>query len=138
MKILEVLTKSRKTGNVGEKEAAKYLRKNGYKILKRNYVAAGGEIDIIAENKDTVAFIEVKARTVGKENPNEPRPASAVTPEKQRKIISAAKFYGGGYQKNKQVSLDIVEVYLNKDASVNKIMHLKNAFNYNTAYEKQR
>ena len=138
MKILEVLTKSRMTGNVGEKAAVKHLKKNGYKIMKRNYVAGDGEIDIIAENKDTVAFIEVKTRTLGKENLNEPRPASAVTPKKQRKIISAAKFYTGGYKKNKRARLDVIEVYLNGDTSVNKIVHIENAFNYNTAYEEKQ
>ena len=134
MKILEVLTKSRKTGNLGEKAAAKYLRRHGYKIMKRNFVADGGEIDIIAENKTTVAFVEVKTRTLGKENPSEPRPASAVTPEKQRKIISAARFYLGGFQ-SKRLRLDIVEVYLNADKSVSKIVHIENAFNFNTAFE---
>lgn len=138
MKILEVLTSRRKTGNLGEDLAAKFLRKKKYKILSRNYVGAQTEIDIIAENKTTIAFVEVKTRTAGHENPREPRPASAVTPEKQRKIISAAKYYIGGHPSEKRVSLDIVEVYLNSDRTPNKILHIENAFNINTAYNKRK
>lgn len=137
MKILEVLTRKRKIGNIGEDIAAKELKKSGYKILKRNYVALESEIDIIAETKDTVAFVEVKTRSVEYENPREPRPASAVTREKQRKIITAAKYYLGGLNNTKHVSLDIIEVYLNKDGTKNRVLHIKNAFNANTAYERK-
>ena len=56
MNILKILTPNRIIGNLGEKEAAKYLRHNGYKILKRNYVAGGNEIDIIAKKSDTIVF----------------------------------------------------------------------------------
>ncbi len=138
MRILEILTPRRKTGNRGEALAAKHLRKNKYKIIARNYVGANAEIDIIAENKTTVAFIEVKTRTVGLENPREARPAAAVTPEKQRKIISAAKYYLGSHPTEKRVSLDIIEVYLNADKSENRILHIENAFNVNTAYYKHK
>ena len=137
MKILNVLTRQRKIGNVGERLAAKHLKKAGYKILERNYVSFQTEIDIIAENKTTIAFIEVKARTVGKENPREARPASAVTPSKQRKIISAAKYYLGTYKKEKRVSLDIIEVYMNQSHKAEKITHIENAFNRNTAIERE-
>ena len=138
MKILELLTPKRKIGNAGEAFAAKHLRKNGYKIIKRNYVAVGGEIDIIAENKDTVAFVEVKTRTIGRENPKEVRPAAAVTKDKQQKIIKTAKYFLGSKDNGKHVSLDIVEVYLNNDGTPNKITHIENAFNANSAYEKYK
>ena len=137
MKILNILTRQRKIGNVGEKLAAKALKKAGYKILEKNYVSFQTEIDIIAENRTTIAFVEVKTRTVGKENPREPRPASAVTPSKQRKIISAAKYYLGTCKKEKRVSLDIIEVYLNPSGKADKILHIENAFNKNSANERE-
>ena len=84
MKILEVLTRQRLTGNFGEDAAVKFLKKNGYKILRRNFVADKNEIDVIARYKDTVAFIEVKSRHVGTLGAFESRPAAAVTREKQR------------------------------------------------------
>ncbi len=131
MKILEILTDKRKTGNIGERCAAAYLRRHGYKILERNYVAGGHEIDIIAEKNGLVAFVEVKARTLGHENPREPRPASAVTAEKQAKIISAAAYYKNAAAKDKRARFDIIEVYL-KDTKFGKIpkeiKHLTDAF----------
>lgn len=137
MKILEVNTEKRKIGDIGEKIAVKHLKKDGYKILKLNYVAAGYEIDIIAECKDTLAFIEVKTRTVGHISLKEPRPSSSVTPDKQRKIISTAKYYLATVRNTKHVSLDVIEVYLNNDGTENKTIHIKNAFNLNTAYRRR-
>ena len=60
MKILEILTPKRVLGTLGERSAAKYLRKNKYKILKMNYVTDGHEIDIIAKFKKTIVFIFIK------------------------------------------------------------------------------
>ena len=133
MNILKVLTEKRKTGNAGENAAAKYLRKHGYRILKRNYEALGAEIDIIARNREYYVFVEVKTRTLGHQSPKEPRPASSVTPENQRKIISVAKWFLGSVPKNRRLRFDIIEVYLDEKREVQRIMHLENAFNYNTS-----
>ena len=48
-------------GKAGEKLAAEFLRKNGYRILQRNYQAYSGEIDIIASEGGDVVFVEVKS-----------------------------------------------------------------------------
>jgi putative endonuclease len=50
-------------GIKGEEEAAKMLEKKGFKVLEHNWRMGHWEIDLIAENKDTVVFAEVKART---------------------------------------------------------------------------
>ena len=139
MKILEVKTEKRLLGDFGEKCAIKHLRRKGYKILESNYVAKDSEIDIIAENRSTVAFIEVKTRNLESMSTVEDRPASAVTKEKQRKIIAAAKYYIGGKSFEKHHSLDIIEVYVSGDKGnykAEKIVHIENAFNINTAYER--
>ena len=133
MKILELLTFKRKLGNKGEAIAVKELKRKGYKILKRNYVAAGYEIDVIAENRDTLAFVEVKTRTGDGGTSWEPRPASSITPEKQRKIIAAAKYFLATYDQKKHVSLDVIEVYLDNKSKKSKVVHMENAFNLNTA-----
>lgn len=133
MNILKVLTEKRKTGNAGENAAAKYLRKHGYRILERNYEALGAEIDIIAKNREYYVFVEVKTRTLGHQSPKEPRPASSVTPDKQKKIITVAKWYLGTVPKGRKIRFDIVEVYLDEKREVQRIMHLENAFNYNTS-----
>ena len=82
MKILEVLTPKRLIGNLGERAAVRFLRKNGYRIIKRNYTALGYEIDIIARKDNVTTFIEVKTRNVKYLGYKESRPASSVTPPK--------------------------------------------------------
>ena len=134
MNILKVLTSRRIVGNRGENAAAKYLKKQGYKIVKRNFVAAGHEIDIIAENRDYLCFVEVKSRTVGCENPKEPRPASAVTPEKQQAIISAARLFSSYENRNKRKRFDVIEVYLNQDKKIENIIYMEDAFRADSHY----
>ena len=137
MKILRIKTPKRELGTLGEKMAKRYLRRNGYKIREMNFVADGHEIDIIAQDRDTLVFVEVKTRTVGHENPNEPRPASSVDGEKQRGIIKAARFYSAYNPIEKKKRFDIIEVYVNSNNgkyTLAEIKHLKNTFNLNTAY----
>ena len=137
MEILKLKTEKALLGRYGEKMARRYLRRHGYRIVKKNFVADSHEIDIIAENKDTLAFVEVKTRTVGIENPNEPRPASSVDAKKQRGIIKAARFYAAYNPTKKRKSFDIIEVYVNQNSkrySLAEIKHLIGTFNLNTAY----
>ena len=132
MNILRILTDKRKLGNLGEDAACKYLKRHGYKITKRNYVANGHEVDIIAENKEYICFVEVKTRTLPKEGEIEQRPSSAVTPEKQMSVISAARFYLGVFFDPRMARFDVAEVYV-KDGRISEINYIENAFNYNTA-----
>ena len=137
MNILKIKTQKRELGTLGEKLAKRYLRRNGYKIRKANFVADEHEIDLIVEDREAMAFVEVKTRTVGHENPNEPRPASSVDAKKQRGIIQAARLYAAYNPVNKKKRFDIVEVYVNKNNgryTLAEIKHLKNTFNLNTAY----
>ncbi len=131
MEILKIKTEKRRTGDLGERAAARFLRWHGFKILERNYVAPGSEIDIIASDRQHVIFVEVKTRSIGTENPKEPRPASAVTPEKQRKIINAASYYKAYHPSNKKMRMDIIEVYVESRGSkqkVKKINHMIGAY----------
>lgn len=136
MKILEILTPKRNLGNFGERAAAKYLKKQGYKILERNYVYNNHEIDLIARRGDVTVFAEVKCRTAGYESPKEPRPASAVTPKKQRAIIDTAHGYMLEYGCKGRKRLDVIEVYAErtgKGLKVKEIKHLEGAFTRDTA-----
>ncbi len=76
-------------GKGGEDAAASFLKENGYKILARNYKTRLGEIDIIAKDKDTFCFIEVKTRQSEKFG----LPQEAVSVFKQRQISKAAICY---------------------------------------------
>lgn len=76
-------------GQKGEEAAARHLKKKGYKILTQNYRTRFGEIDIIAKEKDTLVFVEVKARrTRGYGSPK-----LAITDQKKRKISMVALCY---------------------------------------------
>jgi putative endonuclease len=79
----------RLVGNAGEEAAVQYLLQQGYRILERNYRCRFGEIDLIARDGRTLAFIEVKTRRSQRFGPA----ASAVTFEKQRHLIKASQVY---------------------------------------------
>ena len=137
MKILEVKTPERILGSFGERKAARYLKRNGYRILKRNFVAEGSEIDLIARKGDTIVFVEVKTRTSDAISPIEPRPASAVTPKKQQSIIRAARVFCAFNPDECKKRFDIVEVIVNFKNNryvLAEIKHLQNTFNLNTAF----
>ena len=73
-------------GKKGEDFIAHHLKKAGYAIIAQNYRKRYGEVDLIAQKDDVIAFIEVKWR-------HDPLidPAELINPSKQRKIISIAK-----------------------------------------------
>ena len=79
----------RGTGQRWEALAEKHLRREGYAVKERNYRARAGEIDLIAEEKGVLCFIEVK----GRRGAGFGSPAEAVTVEKQRRIARAAEEY---------------------------------------------
>lgn len=76
-------------GKEGEELAVRFLKKTGYRILERNYVCKLGEIDIIAKEKDTLTFIEVKTRTSNLYGP----PQLSVTSSKQMQLSKAALYF---------------------------------------------
>lgn len=121
-------------GRLGENAVLRYLKKQGFKILEHNIHVSHNEIDLIAIHKKQkiVAFIEVKARSVDKDMYSRfGTPAAAVTKEKQRRTIEAAKGYLRANPKlyDLQVRFDVAEVYLNKeDLSIMKINYIENAF----------
>ena len=76
-------------GKAAENAAAKFLAAQGYKILQRNYKTKFSEIDIIAEDKGVLCFVEVKARHSDMFG----GPSEAVSQSKQRQISKAAICY---------------------------------------------
>ena len=80
---------TRQLGKEGEERAARFLTQHGYKILARNFLAVGGELDIVARQQKTLVFVEVKARAYTAFG----GPLAAVTPAKQKRILQAAMQY---------------------------------------------
>lgn len=117
-------------GRLGEKLAAKYLKKQKYKILEANQHESHNEIDLIASNREYLVFVEVKTRSVGEDCYSAyGSPASAVTKGKQYRTIQAARSYLRLHPTNKYIRMDVIEVYLDKETQKPiRIHHIPNAF----------
>lgn len=76
-------------GDFGEDTACKYIKKNGYKILGKNFRTKFGEIDLIGIDNDTICFIEVKARS----SSDYGSPEQFVTKRKQERLWKTASIY---------------------------------------------
>ncbi len=109
---------NRRLGFRGEAAAAKYLKSNGYKIIKRNYKGPFCEVDIIAQKGDVLAFIEVKTRR----NFNYGEPNEAVRADRQARYKNGARYYFANREINCTVRFDIIEVMPRG------INHIENAF----------
>ena len=112
-----------KLGAWGEEQAAQFLRRQGVKILHRNYRTPVGEIDIIARLGKILLFVEVKTRrsTVCG------MPAEAVGPNKQRQILRTAEWFLLQDKKSKlQPRFDVVGILA--DGEQVQIEHIENAF----------
>ena len=115
--------KRQKFGKESESVAVRYLKKNGYKVLEQNYRNKIGEIDIIAKDKKTLVFVEVKATRTDSFG----SPKWAVTPKKQRKISMVALYYLKDTKQNKvKARFDVVAISSSQDNP--RIELIKNAF----------
>ncbi len=125
-------TEKQIVGAYGEKMATKYLRKKGYKILERNFVAYADEIDIIArdaKNKHMLVFVEVKTRQASDDDILRFGHARrAVNARKRTAILRAARNYRRRLTQFPYRRYDIIEVYLNEDKKVRDIQHILYAF----------
>lgn len=109
----------------GENLAKKFLKKNGYKILKRNYVSKNGEIDIVAYDRGTIAFVEVKTRLSESFGP----PELAITNKKRSKIIrTSLNYLITNKIEEMDYRFDVVSILFKKDSNNPNIELLKNAF----------
>lgn len=124
-------TSTSAVGTLGEKLAAEFLTRRGYRIVMANFkvpvgrnrrgVSVTGEIDIIALDDETVCFIEVKTRS----SDNFAAPISAVDNRKQRQIIRAARVYRKVFNLQKiKFRYDAVSIVLNEKKAP-KIEHFK-------------
>ena len=113
-------------GRAGEDLAAEFLNKKGFFIAARNYRSSVGEIDIVAENKYLVLFVEVKLRRWNAGY----APREAVTADKKRRLLHATKLFIYRSRTRLQPRFDVIEIVQNnendlKDADVHWI---QNAF----------
>ncbi len=116
------MAESHNLGKKGEDLAAEHLKGLGYKILRRNWKSGRNEIDIIAENKDFIVFVEVKTRS----EDFQVDPKDAVNREKQRSMIFCADNYIKWNNVSKECRFDVVTVIMSQDS--HKIDHIEDAF----------
>lgn len=103
----------------GEYKAKQFLISQKYRILHTNFKTNIGEIDIVAEDKRTIVFVEVKAKSSDKFG----LPREMVTPYKQQKIIKVATQYQKRYDLfDRPCRFDVIEILGDE------ITHIKNAF----------
>jgi len=113
-------------GRKGEEKAIRFLKKRGYRIIEKNYVCKMGEMDIIAREKDTLAFIEVKTRTSIEFGP----PQLAVTEFKQRQLSKVAlNFLKEKNIEDMKARFDVVAILLAPEGE--EIELIRDAFDLN-------
>lgn len=123
-----MLNRRQQFGKTGESIAVRFLRSRGYRILEQNYRTGLGEIDIIAKDRNTLVFVEVKARQSNRFG----NPKYSVTVRKQRKIsMVALQYLKSTAQTRARARFDVVSI-CSADASP-QIELIKNAFEL--AYE---
>lgn len=113
-------------GKIGEEIACQIMRKKGFRIIETNWRFGHLEMDIIAANRKTIAFVEVKTRTSAF---GDKRPEEYVDQLKQRRMAAAAN----AYIKNNQIELkprfDIIGIRINPEThEIVEQTHLEDAF----------
>lgn len=107
-------------GALGEEAAVKAIKKQGYKVIERNYRTKMGEIDIIAKDGEYTCFIEVRLR----KNNDFGSPADTIDIRKQQKIIRTAKYYAV-IKKIYDTPMRFDAVLINADAKDGKLTNVK-------------
>jgi putative endonuclease len=94
-------------GKAGEDCACRELERRGYAVLARRYRTRLGEIDIVAKDRETIVFVEVKARTSARYG----APAEAVTLHKQARVAAIAEDYLARYHlRHARCRFDVVAI----------------------------
>src|SRR5690348_11490702 len=111
-------------GQEGEAEAERYLRRKGYRIVARNVRSSLGELDLVAEDGQTLVFIEVKARRSGEFG----GAIHAVHRQKQQKLARlASQFLAQRHWMERSCRFDVVLLQATETAEL-RVEHIQNAF----------
>ena len=114
----------RDVGTLGEKLARDFLKKKGYRVLETNFRCRYGEIDIVAEKKDFLVFVEVRTKT----SVDFGSPEESVTHAKKEKLIASALAYLSAHQKLPcSWRKDFVAVELDQKGKATRIELFENA-----------
>lgn len=123
-KSVTILDPRRLFGQEGEAEAERYLRRKGYRIVARNVRSSLGELDLVAEDGQTLVFIEVKARRSGEFG----GAIHAVHRQKQQKLARlASQFLAQRHWMERSCRFDVVLLQATDTAEL-RVEHIQNAF----------
>ncbi len=106
-------------GKKGERLVVRYIKKRGMRVLHTNLRTPFGEADVIAQDKDEIVFIEVKARTSSSFG----TPREAVGKVKQERYYKIAQWYGAQHGEEPNARFDVAEMNENDE-----ITYFENAF----------
>lgn len=120
------MSRARKNlGDSGERVAALFLEQRGYKILERSWRTRGGEIDLVAEDADGLAFVEVRTRR----GDSAGMPEESLTPRKRARMIAMAVEYLSRHEEwaERAWRIDFVAIELEQNGKVKRIEVIKSA-----------
>jgi putative endonuclease len=111
-------------GKLGEKAAQKFLKKRGYRVRETGFRCRHGEIDIIAQKKDCLVFVEVRTKS----NLEFGTPEESITQAKKEKLIASALTYTTTHQKLPSLwRIDVVAIELDNKGKAKRIELIENA-----------
>ena len=123
-KSVTILDPRRLFGQEGEAEAERYLRRKGYRIVARNVRSSLGELDLVAEDGQTLVFIEVKARRSVEFG----GAIHAVHRRKQQKLARlASQFLAQRHWMERSCRFDVLLLQATDTAEL-RVEHIQNAF----------
>jgi putative endonuclease len=114
------LSRTQLIGRQGERAAADYLTRRGYRLISHNVRTPYGEIDLIVQKDDLTIFVEVKARASSSLGP----PELSVTPRKQAHMLACAEYYCQQHQLD-HWRIDVIAVQ--RIGARKQIVHFENA-----------
>jgi putative endonuclease len=111
-------------GKLGEEAAQKFLKKRGYRIRETGFRCHHGEIDVVAQKKDYLVFVEVRTKS----NLEFGTPEESITQAKKEKLIASALTYTSTHQDLPSLwRIDVVAIELDEKGKTQRIEHIENA-----------
>jgi len=118
-------------GKLGEKAARKFLKKRGYRIRETNFRCPHGEIDIVAQQKDYLVFVEVRTKS----NLDFGTPEESITQAKKKKLVALALTYTSTHQNLPSLwRIDVVAIELDDKGKTRRIELIENAIEQDSRF----
>ena len=118
------MMKRRETGLHGEQLACDFLKKNDYQLVERNFRCPRGEVDIIAQQGNTLVFVEVRT----KKGRNFGSPEESITPTKMEHLRNTAAYYRQTHDSLPESwRIDVIAIEMNSRGQVERIEQIENA-----------